>query len=106
MSMIVSKALRNLGFADINIVHDGQSALSQLRLKRYGLILSDWEMQPMGGEEFLTELKRDPAIGKIPVVVITGQGSRGASWLGGAKAYLGKPFTDRDFETAIKVALE
>ena len=106
MSIIVSNALRKLGFADINIVHDGQSALSQLRLRRYGLILSDWEMGPMGGEEFLKELRRDPVFGKIPVVVITAQGGRGASWLGGAKAYLGKPFTDRDFETAIKVALE
>lgn len=106
MSRIISTALQKLGFNDIDMAHDGQSALDQLRQKKYGLILSDWEMQPVGGDQFLREVRTDPANGNIPVVVITGQSSRGAAWLAGAKAFLGKPFSDRDLKKAIKLALE
>lgn len=106
MSLIISGALQKLGFTDIDTAQDGQSALDQLRHKGYGLILSDWEMQPVGGDEFLRAVRKDPANSKVPVVVITAQSSRGAAWLAGAKAYLGKPFSDRDLEIAIKMALE
>lgn len=41
---VIFDLLNNLGFADIDIVHDGQTALTRLKPKKYGLILSDWEM--------------------------------------------------------------
>jgi two-component system, chemotaxis family, chemotaxis protein CheY len=106
MTRIIASALEKLGFTDIDTAPDGQSGLDLLRNKRYGLILSDWEMQPVSGDQFLREVRKDPAHSTIPIVVITAQSSRGAAWLAGAKAYLGKPFSDRDLETAIKVALE
>ena len=106
MTRIISSALEKLGFTDIDTAQDGQSGLDQLRNKRYGLILSDWEMQPVSGDQFLREVRKDPANSRIPIVVITAQSSRGAAWLAGAKAYLSKPFRDRELESAIKVALE
>jgi two-component system, chemotaxis family, chemotaxis protein CheY len=106
MTRIISSALEKLGFTDIDTAQDGQSGLDQLRNKRYGLILSDWEMQPVSGDQFLREVRKDPANSRIPIVVITAQSSRGAAWLAGAKAYLSKPFSDRELESAIKVALE
>ena len=56
----------------------------------------------MGGEAFLKALRQ---VSKVPVILITATGSRGASWLAGADAYLAKPFDRRDLETAIKRAL-
>ena len=106
MTRIIMSALGKLGYTDIDTAQDGQSGLDQLRYKRYALILSDWEMQPLSGEEFLREVRKDPANSSIPIIVITAQSSRGAAWLAGANAYLGKPFNDRDLEAAIKVALE
>jgi two-component system chemotaxis response regulator CheY len=106
MSRIISTALQKLGFTDIDTASDGQSALDQLQQKRYGLILSDWEMELVSGDQFIRQVRTHPTNGNIPVVVITGQSSRGAAWLAGARAFLGKPFSDRDLETAIKLALE
>ena len=106
MARIISSSLEKMGFTDIDTAENGQSGLDQLRNKRYGLILSDWEMQPVSGDQFLREVRKDPASRNIPIVVITAQSSRGAAWAAGAKAYLGKPFNDRDLETAIRVALE
>jgi two-component system chemotaxis response regulator CheY len=105
IGLVITKQLQKLGFADIDVAQDGQAALASLQQKHYGLVLSDWEMQPMGGDEFIRTLRKDAKIGKTPVILITAKTGRGASWLAGADAYLSKPFTERDLETAIKRVL-
>ena len=105
ITLLISDLLRKLGFTDIDVAHDGPSALDQLRQKQYGLVLSDWEMQPMGGEEFLKAMRQDKQIGNIPTILITGTAGRGASWLAGAGAYLAKPFNEADLQTAIRRVL-
>lgn len=104
MTVIISESVRKLGFTDVEVTHDGHSALDKLRKRKFGLVLSDWEMQPMSGEEFLKEIRQDKNIGKIPIVLITAKAGRGASWLSGASAYLPKPFSESDLQTAIKRA--
>lgn len=100
--LVISGHLQELGFTDIDFAPDGQSGLDCLRQKRYGLILSDWEMQPMGGEQFLKAVRQDSRSAKVPVILITGTTGRGSSWLAGADAYLAKPFDKGDFETAVR----
>jgi two-component system chemotaxis response regulator CheY len=102
---IVVKSLRNLGFSDVDAAEDGNLALERMREKHYGLLISDWEMPNMSGEEFLKTVRRDPKCMKMPIIMITGTTTRGTSWLAGANAYLQKPFTDADFEKAVKSAL-
>jgi two-component system, chemotaxis family, chemotaxis protein CheY len=102
---IVVKALRALGFAEVDVAEDGNVALERMQQKQYGLLISDWEMPNMSGEEFLKTVRRNPKCMKLPIVMITGTTTRGTSWLAGANAYLQKPFTDADFEKAIKSAL-
>ena len=105
MTLLITDLLRKLGYTDIDVAHDGNSALDLMRQKRYGLVLSDWEMQPMSGEEFLKQMRQDKRIGNIPTILITATAGRGASWLAGAGAYLAKPFSETDLQTAIKRVL-
>jgi two-component system, chemotaxis family, chemotaxis protein CheY len=102
---IIVRSLRSLGFADIDEAENGTSALERMRQKQYGLLVSDWEMPNMSGEEFLKTVRRDPKCMKMPIIMITGTTTRGTSWLAGADAYLQKPFTDADLEKAVKSAL-
>ena len=102
VGLFVSKLLQSLGYTDIDLAQDGEAALEQLRSKHYGLILSDWEMLPMGGADFLKLLRQDTRNSKVPVILITSTTTRGASWLAGADAYLPKPFNEYDLDTAIK----
>ena len=105
VSTIIFNHLRKLGFTDVDLAQDGKSALDHLNQKPYGIILSDWEMAPMGGDQFLKELRQNQQFSKIPVVLISGKSSRGASWSAGASAHLSKPFSGGDFATAVKIAL-
>jgi two-component system chemotaxis response regulator CheY len=102
---IVIKRLNGLGFTDVDVAEDGNLALEQIRQKQYGLLISDWEMPNMSGEEFLKTVRQDPKCMKMPIIIITGTTTRGTSWLAGASAYLQKPFTDADFEKAVKSVL-
>jgi two-component system chemotaxis response regulator CheY len=99
---IISEQLRTLGFTDIDQAEDGAAGLVKLGEKQYGLVLSDWEMQPMSGEEFLKAVRQNARNRKVPVILITGTTTRGTSLLAGADAYLAKPFKPQDLETAIK----
>src|SRR5204862_6550606 len=45
MIRIIRNLLKQLGFEDVDDASDGSAALSKLREKRYGLVISDWNME-------------------------------------------------------------
>jgi two-component system, chemotaxis family, chemotaxis protein CheY len=99
---IVLKQLDSLGFTNIDIAEDGQSGLEKMGQKQYGLLISDWEMPQMNGEEFVKAVRQHAGYMKVPIIVMTTTAARGASWLAGAGAFLRKPFTQTDLERAIE----
>lgn len=72
---------------------DGREALEYLRSHPAPpLILLDWNMAPVNGPQFMAEMAKDPALSKIPVVLLTADArapekSTSASFAG----YLMKP---------------
>jgi two-component system, chemotaxis family, chemotaxis protein CheY len=103
---VVSRHLNALGFNDIDTAEDGQSAIELLSRRKYGLLLSDWEMQPMGGEQLLKAVREMPNYMRLPVILITAKSSRGVSWSAGANGYLSKPFTYDEFKKAIQIVFQ
>src|ERR1700674_2151386 len=94
MTTILRKLLQEIGFADVDDVHDGGSALECLRRKSYRVMISDWEMQPMTGPQLVHAIRQDPALSDTRLILITAHGLReDESWLVGADGYLSKPFT-------------
>ena len=49
MVRIIRNLLHQLGFSDVDDANDGAAALAKMRAKRYGLVISDWNMEPMSG---------------------------------------------------------
>ena len=43
----------------VDSAQDGSAALAKMRKKRYGLVISDWNMEPMTGYDFLLEIRND-----------------------------------------------
>ncbi|MDD2914526.1 MAG: response regulator [Gallionella sp.] len=102
-----SKVLCNL-----HLVQDGVDALSFLRrLGQYldapqpDLILLDLNMPRMNGREFLAEVKQDPLLSGIPVVVLTTSDVERdvvMSYKLGAAGYITKPVDMEQFIDAIR----
>ena len=61
MIRIIRNLLRQIGFEDVDDASDGSAAFSKMRIKRYGLVISDWNMEPMTGYELLKQVRSDPA---------------------------------------------
>lgn len=104
---VVQAVLSQLGFRDIDAASDGGAALGRLRARRYGLVLSDWNMFPMTGYELLRHVRTDPALRQTPFVMMTTAEQADcfpAARRAGVNACLIKPFTPAKLrETIIAV---
>ena len=60
MAHIIRNLLRRIGFNDIDEAPGGVSALAKMKIRRYGLVISDWNMEPMSGIELLRQVRADP----------------------------------------------
>jgi CheY-like chemotaxis protein len=105
---LISEALMSSGFAiQTRFVEDGQELLDYLRIQRTAadsdpaapwpsLILLDLNMPRMDGREALAEMKADPTLRRIPVVVLTTSDDREevtTAYDLGANAFITKPVT-------------
>src|SRR5579864_7605543 len=57
MIRIIRNLLKQLGFENIDDASDGSAALNKMRSKKYGLVISDWNMEPMTGFDLLKEVR-------------------------------------------------
>jgi two-component system chemotaxis response regulator CheY len=105
MTTIISKLVRDVGFTTIDQVNDGPSALERMREKKYGLVLSDWDMRPMNGTELISHIRKDPANSDTLVIMITAKCDADVSWLSGADGYLMKPFNANALREIIEEVL-
>jgi two-component system, chemotaxis family, chemotaxis protein CheY len=55
MVRIIRNLLKQLGFENVDEASDGSAALAKMQGKRYGLVISDWNMEPMTGYDLLGE---------------------------------------------------
>jgi CheY-like chemotaxis protein len=66
----VEMGLRYEGF-EVELTQDGPSALAAFERRRPDLIILDLNLPKKDGREVLVELKEDPELKRIPVVVLT-----------------------------------
>jgi two-component system chemotaxis response regulator CheY len=52
---------------------DGIAALDIMRQKQYGLVISDWHMEPMTGYELLREVRADDLLSRTPFIMVTAE---------------------------------
>ena len=95
MIRIIRNLLKQLGFENIDDASDGSAALNKMRGKKYGLVISDWNMEPMTGYELLKQVRSNPDISTTPFIMITAESKTEnviAAKQAGADNYIIKPF--------------
>jgi two-component system chemotaxis response regulator CheY len=95
MLRILRNLLRQLQFNNVEEANDGNDALNKLRQGQYGLIISDWNMQPMTGIELLREVRGDEKLRHIPFIMVTAESKPEnvvAAKQAGVSNYIVKPF--------------
>lgn len=104
MARIIHNLLRQLGFENIEDASDGSAALAKMRAKPYGLVISDWDMEPMSGYELLQHVRSDPNLAKVPFIMVTATSKTEnviAAKKAGVSNYIVKPFNAQTLKTKI-----
>ena len=105
MIRIIRNLLKQLGFEDVDDATDGVEAMSKLRQRTYGLIISDWNMEPMTGFELLKTVRSDDALKTTPFIMVTAESKTDnviAAKKAGVNSYIVKPFNAQTLRTKIE----
>ena len=95
MLRIIRNLLKQLGFDNVDEATDGSAALQKLRDRSFGLVISDWNMEPMTGLQLLKEVRADTNLRDLPFIMITAESKSEnviAAKEAGVSNYIVKPF--------------
>jgi phosphate regulon transcriptional regulator PhoB len=90
------------------VAGDGLTALSTLRRSPPDLILLDLMLPKLPGLEVCREIRRDQALNRLPILMLTARGEEADRVVGlemGADDYVTKPFSPRELVARIKALL-
>ena len=104
MIRIIRNLLKQLGFTDVDDAPDGSAALGKMRERKYGLVISDWNMEPMTGYELLRRVRSDPDLNTTPFIMVTAESKTEnviAAKQAGVNNYSVKPFNAETLKVKI-----
>lgn len=96
MRRIIKNLLRDLGMTNVQEADDGQTALPILKQGGIDFLVTDWNMPGMTGIELLKEVRSDPKLAPMPVLMVTAEAKKEqiiAAAQAGVNGYVVKPFT-------------
>ncbi len=105
MVRIIRNLLRQLGFDAIDDASDGVAALAKMRIRKYGLVISDWNMEPMSGYDLLREVRSDPELAQTPFIMVKAESKTEnviAAKKVGVSNYIVKPFNAQTLRNKIE----
>jgi len=101
---LVRKILAQLGYKNIDEASDGESAMERISQKHFDLVISDWNMEPMNGEELLKEVRANKKCAQLPFIMMTSDCAISKIVLArraGADSFINKPFSPEGLQAKI-----
>lgn len=95
MIRIIRNLLKQIGFENVDDAADGQEAYEKMQKNKYGLVISDWNMEPMTGYELLQKVRADETMKSTPFIMVTAESKTEnvvAAKKAGVNNYIVKPF--------------
>ena len=108
MVRIINNLLKQLGFPNVDEATDGAMALEMFKVKKYGMIISDWNMEPMTGLELLKQIRSGNENKDVPFIMVTAESKTEnviAAKQAGVNNYIVKPFNAETLKGKIEAVL-
>jgi len=108
MIRIIRNLLNQLGFKNIEEAKDGKQALEKLNAGKFGLVISDWNMEPMTGYELLQQVRASDKLKATPFIMVTAESKTEnviAAKKAGVNNYIVKPFNAETLKGKLKAVL-
>jgi two-component system chemotaxis response regulator CheY len=104
MVRIIRSLLKQIGFENVDDASNGEAALEKINQKSYGLIISDWNMEPMTGYQLLQKVRAGGASADVPFIMVTAESKTDnvvAARRAGVSHYIVKPFNAATLKSKI-----
>ena len=105
MRLVLSRALKEVGFTAVHEAGHGKEALEVLRkIATPVLALVDWNMPEMNGLDFVKNVRSDSAYRRMRILMVSTEGAdenKAAATAAGADGYHNKPFTAEGIRASI-----
>ena len=108
MIRIIRNLLTQLGFKNIEEAKDGRQALEKMQGAKFGLVISDWNMEPMTGYELLQQVRASDKLKATPFIMVTAESKTEnviAAKKAGVNNYIVKPFNAETLKGKLKTVL-
>ncbi len=108
MLRIIRNLLKQLGFENVDEATDGSAALQKMRERAYGLVISDWNMEPMTGLQLLKEVRADNGLKETPFIMVTAESKTEnvvTAKQAGVSNYIVKPFNAETLKTKLTAVI-
>lgn len=96
MRRIIANSLKKLGISQVAEAENGVDALEKIQSSDFDLILTDWNMPEMNGQELVEHVRKMEKYKTVPILMITTRGMEDdvmTAIKSGVNGYLVKPFT-------------
>ena len=104
MVRIIRNLLKQIGYENVDDAANGEEALRKIKEKPYGLIISDWNMEPMTGFQLLQKVREARGSADIPFIMVTAESKTDnvlAARRAGVNHYIVKPFNAATLKSKI-----
>ena len=108
MRRIVKSQLNELGYTNVDEADDGATALPLLQTGKYQFLITDWNMPTMSGLDLLKNVRANPSLKHIPVMMITAEAKKDniiEAAKAGVNGYIVKPFNSKALKEKITAVL-
>jgi two-component system chemotaxis response regulator CheY len=108
MLRIIKNLLAQLGFNNVEEATSGAMALGKLKEKKFDLVISDWNMDPMTGYDLLKSVRGDVELKALPFILITAESKTEnviAAKEAGVNNYIVKPFNAETLKSKLITVL-
>ena len=108
MLRIVRNLLKQVGFENVDEAADGGEAFNKMKEKNYGLVISDWNMEPVTGLDLLKQVRSDVNMKGTPFIMITAESKTEnviAAKEEGVSDYIVKPFNAETLKQKLTAVL-
>ena len=96
MLRIIRNLLKQVGFENVEEAINGGDAFAKLQAGKFGLVISDWNMEPVTGLQLLQMVRADVKLKPVPFIMVTAESKMEnivAAKQAGVNNYIVKPFS-------------
>jgi two-component system chemotaxis response regulator CheY len=109
MRRIVRNLLKEIGYTNADEAEDGDVALGKLKAGSFEFVVSDLNMPNMHGFELLRQIRAEPTLKHLPVLLVTAEAKKEdiiTAAQAGASGYIVKPFTKATLEEKLNKIID